>query len=210
MKNIFFLFTLTLCSLFSSAQLNQQEPKPYIEITGTAEMKINPDQIYINITLQENLDRSKKSVDNQEQELIKALQAKGINKEKLVVKDANAYYGKTGMIGKEVVRSKQLELEVKDATQARNAFEVLDKLNIKNAYISRVDHSEMEEYKKQAKIKAIKSAKSKANYLLEAVDERLGKALVVRENSCNITNPRYRQLANVSYSLESDVAKKIK
>lgn len=194
MKKITFLFTLALFSLFAHAQQIVTEPKPFIEITGTSEIKIDPNQIFIQINLRENLDRGKRTLDEMEQDLIKALIKEGISSDKLAVKDANAYYGKTGLIGKDVVRSKQLELEVKDATEARKAFKVLDEQNIQNAYISRVDHTEMDEYKKQAKIKAIKAAKEKATYLLEAVDEQLGKALEVREIS-PMTN-RYTRLPN--------------
>ena len=48
----------------------------------------------------------------------------------------------------------------------------------------------MDEYKKEAKIKAIKAAKEKAEYLLEAIGEELGGALIVRENDFNIYKSR--------------------
>ncbi|PCJ67221.1 MAG: hypothetical protein COA58_02575 [Bacteroidetes bacterium] len=198
MRNILILTVLAALAFTSNAQI--QEEKPFIEITGTSEIKISPNQIFIHINIKENIDRSKKSIDEREQDLIKALQSSGISPSKLVVKDANSYYGKTGLIGREVISSRQYELEVKDAPQAKKAFEQLDKLNIKNANIVRVDHSEMEDYKRQAKIKAIKAAKVKANYLLEAVGEDLGGALIVRENSVNVMGNNYRRNARELYA----------
>lgn len=183
-------------TMFSMAQIMEQ--KPYIEITGTSEIKIVPDQIYMSITLQEHTDKSKKTIVELEKELISSIKTLGISPEKLVVADANSYYGKTGMISKDVVNSKKFELELATATEAKKVFEQLDELNIKNAFISRVDHSQMEEYKKQAKIKAIKEAKGKASYLLEAVGEELGNALIVRENSFNISGNRMAR--NVGFS----------
>ncbi|MGB0850565.1 MAG: SIMPL domain-containing protein [Bacteroidia bacterium] len=198
MNNIFKRLTSTtlfvVITLMTMAQIVEQ--KPYIEITGTSEIKIVPNQIYMSITLQEHTDKSKKSIVELEKELVKALKSLGISPSKLVVADANSYYGKTGMIGKDVVNSKKFELELATATDAKKVFEQLDDLNIKNAFISRVDHSEMEEYKKQAKIKAIKAAKAKANYLLDAVGEELGPALIVRENTFNISGNHYRSNAN--------------
>jgi uncharacterized protein YggE len=207
MKKITFLVAGIFALFFATAQTSTAEP-PFIEITGTSEIKVDPNQIFISITLEENTDKSKIDISEQEQNLIKALQSAGIAKEKLVVTDANAHYGKSGFMSKDVVNRKQFELEVKDATEAKKAFEQMDKLNIKNAYISRVDHTDIEEYKKQAKIKAIKSAKEKATYLLEAVGEELGGALIVRENSFSVYGNQIQRIANATLYKESydDVA----
>ncbi len=195
MKKITFLAAGIFALFFATAQTTTDEP-PFIEITGTSEIKVDPNQIFISITLEENTDKSKTDISEQEQNLIKALQSVGIAKEKLVVTDANAHYGKSGFMSKDVMNRKQFELEVKDATEAKKAFEQMDKLNIKNAYVSRVDHNDIEEYKKQAKIKAIKAAKEKATYLLEAVGEELGGALIVRENSFSVYGNQIQRFAN--------------
>ncbi|MFT6769786.1 MAG: hypothetical protein ACJAX8_002136, partial [Flavobacteriales bacterium] len=47
----------------------------------------------------------------------------------------------------------------------------LDSLKIKNAFLSRVSHSEIETMTKEVEIEAIQNAKEKADYLLEAVGE---------------------------------------
>jgi hypothetical protein len=198
MKKLAILAILLFFLNFTSTAHTQNEPKPFIEITGTSEIKINPDQIFISIKLEENTDKSKKDIIEQEENLIKALQSVGISTEKLVVTDANAFYGKSGFLSKDMVNTKEFELEVKSAKQAKQAFEQMDKLNIKNAYISRVDHSQMEEYKKKAKIKAIQEAKEKATYLLVAVGEKLGGAIIVRENAFNIYGNQVRRKSNTS------------
>jgi len=203
MKKLATLAILLFFLSFTATAQTQNEPKPFIEITGTSEIKINPDQIFIRIKLEENTDKSKKDITEQEESLIKAFQSVGISTEKLVVTDANAFYGKSGFLSKDIVNTKQYELEVKSANQAKQAFEQMDKLNIKNAYIARVDHSQMEEYKKQAKIKAIQEAKEKATYLLEALGEELGGALIVRENAFNIYGIQGLRKPNTSMIRES-------
>lgn len=157
------------------------EHKPYIEIVGTSEISIDPDQIFIDIQISENTTKSSKNIEQQEQILIAELKKAGINTDKLVVADASAYYGKSGWLSKEVVKSKNYELKVNNATEAGRTFEALAALNIQNAGISRTDHTQMDMYKKQAKIEAIKAAKDKAKYLLEAIGEDLGSALIINE-----------------------------
>jgi hypothetical protein len=41
----------------------------------------------------------------------------------------------------------------------------------------------MDEYKKQIKINAVKAAKDKATYLLEAIGEKVGKAITITETT---------------------------
>jgi uncharacterized protein YggE len=205
MKNIHKItlaIALLFCGVTATAHM-AADPKPFIEITGTSEIKIDPNQIFIRIKLEENTDKSKININEQEENLIKALQSVGISTEKLVVTDANAFYGKSGFLSKDVVNTKQFELEVKNPTQAKQAFEQMDKLNIKNAYISRVDHSQMEKYKKQAKIDAIQEAKERATYLLEAVGEELGGALIVRENAFNVYGNQVHRESNKNMIRES-------
>ncbi|MGY8910765.1 MAG: SIMPL domain-containing protein, partial [Flavobacteriales bacterium] len=57
MKNFKLIFFL----LFTSAILAQSTgQKPYIEVTGTAEIEIVPDEIYLDITLKERTEKGKK------------------------------------------------------------------------------------------------------------------------------------------------------
>jgi hypothetical protein len=199
MKKIFLTIILATAALFLNAQ-NQMEQKPYIEIVGTSEISIVPDQIFIAIHISENTDKSSKSVEQQEQSLIAELKKAGINTDNLRVADASAYYGKSGWLSKDVVKSKHYELEVSNATDAGKTFEALSRLNIKNANISRTDHTQIEEYKKQGRIKAIKAAKDKANYLLTAIGEELGSPLVILEQETG-HNP-YLMRANVAMAYD--------
>jgi len=50
-----------------------------------------------------------------------------------------------------------------------------------NADIARVTHSEIEKYRREVKILAVKAAKEKAGYLLDAIGESVGKPLMIQE-----------------------------
>ena len=53
--------------------------------------------------------------------------------------------------------------------------------------IIRVDHSEMESLKRATKLKALKLAKQKAQDYALAIDQEIGNALHIKENSNNYT-----------------------
>lgn len=183
---------------------------PYIEVNGTAEKEIIPDEIFIDITIRERYNnKTKVSIEEQEEKLKKAVKSLGIDLSNLFLADANADYVKISWQKKDVLTKKEYTLKVTNATTVGQVFQELEKLEITDAYISRVHHSQMDQLKKEVKIMAIKSAKEKADYLLLAIGEEVGKPLIIRENeyvpymNVNTVN-RYR---NEGELYESSVSK---
>ena len=63
-------------------------------------------------------------------------------------------------------------------------------LSLSNIQIEKVDHSKIEEFKLEVKIKAIKDAKAKAKALTAALDQEIGKAIYINEGSYNMYQAR--------------------
>ena len=182
MRNLQQLLTLAFLffSFFTFAQVGTPKAEdPYIEINGYAEKEVIPDEIYIRITIKE---RDKITVQEQEEKLRAGIKASGIDLTNLVLSDANADYVKVNWVKKDVVTKKDYTLKVTNATAVAQVFQKLDSLQITDAYISKVDHTQIKELKKMVRIEAIKSAKDKADYLLTAIGEQTGKAMVIKEN----------------------------
>lgn len=167
--------------MFAAAQESQKE-KPYIDVVGTGEMEIIPNEIYISFTLKERMDgKNKITIETQEAEVKKQLQKVGFNLDKLSLADASADYVTVKRKNKEVLASKNYLMKVATTTEVASVFEVLDNVQTLNANIIRVAHSEIEKYRKEVKISAIKAAKEKAGYLLGAIGETVGKPLMIQE-----------------------------
>ena len=171
-------------TVFGQTSLDSEKEKPYIELTGTAEKEIIPDEIYIAITIRERQEGKEKiTIDKQEADLKEALKSIGVSLENLSLSDANANYIRVKWKKKDVITKNEYVLKVGDALTVGKVFEKLDELKIVEANISRVGHSKLEEFKKEVRIMAIKAAKEKADYLLTAIGEQTGKALNVYEQS---------------------------
>lgn len=196
------LFTLTSIACLSHGQ-NQPavEEKPYIEITGVAEQEIIPDQIYINIVIREKYENKEKiTIENQEEKLKTALKEINIQTSNLYLSDANADLVKIKFRTKDVLTKKDYILKVSNATSLGLVFQQLEKLEINDAYVSKVSHSKIDSLRKEIRIAAIKAAKTKADYLLSAIGEQAGKALVVRESNNSDDNYNYRNTSNTRVS----------
>jgi len=154
-----------------------------ISVTGTAEMEIVPDEIYFRIVLKEyQKDKNKVPIDKLEKELNQAIVSAGIAKEDFTIEQVSGIsWSKKKKDDAELYNSKSFIVKV---STPGKIDELLNKVNPESIYsieIRNYSHSKIEEYKKQLKIAAIKAAKAKAIYLLEAIDEKIGVVIEVNE-----------------------------
>jgi len=178
--------------LFLSAFLflgNSFTTEPYIEVNGFAEIEVIPDEIYIEIVIKEQyLNRTKLTIEEQEEKLKSALQNINIDLENLYLSDAIADYVRVSWQKKDVITQKNYTLKVSDAASVGQVFQELNQIEINEAYFSKISHSKIDSLRKKVRIKAISDAKNKADYLLNSIGENTGKAMAVRENNTNNTN----------------------
>lgn len=181
--------------------------KPYIEVTGIAEKEVVPDEIYVRIVIRERIvNKEKISIQNQEAKLKESLRAIGIDLSNLYLSDAQADYITIRRKPNEVLTQKEYLVKLTTANQVGQVFQQLDQLEITDAGIQRVNHSRLDSLKKEIKVEAIKAAKAKADYLLAAIGEQTGKALIVQEVDngpipmvgLQLQSPRLAEMANVA------------
>lgn len=162
----------------------------YIEVRGSAEMKIEPDEMKLFIGIEEywkeEFQKNKKPEDYKtkvplseiEDNLIKSLQKAGIQKEDIKVYGIGNYWRQKG---KEFLFSKQLEVKIDDFRKINQLSSLLDAKGIKYLNIGELSHSEINNYRNQVKRDALKDARNKAAYLVESLDEELGEVLLINE-----------------------------
>ena len=198
MKNLLVIVTLILVAHF--AVKAQTANERIIEVKGSAELEIEPDEITFNIGIEEywleEFEKKKEFKDYKtkvplaeiEDAFIKDLRKVGIKKEDLVVKNMGNYWRYRG---KEFLYSKQFELKITDLSKINELSKIVDSKGIKYMNIGRLDHSKMDAYNKQVKIDALKAAQNKAAFLLESIGEELGEVVTVSELSEAYNRPMY-------------------
>jgi len=182
MKHILILSFFIVASYFAGAQISDQVAKSYIEVVGVGELEVIPNEIFISFTLKERMDgRNKITIESQEKEMKKQLQKAGFDLEKLSLADASSDFVTIKRKKQEVLASKNYVIKVATTTEIASVFDILDSVEALNADIARVTHSEIEKYRREVKILAVKAAKEKAGYLLDAIGESVGKPLMIQE-----------------------------
>ena len=184
MKKVFsVLFIMTALFMQAQNEISIMDKK-YVEVTGVAEMEVIPNEIYINITLQEEKEGMKRSVEEQEEILINKLKKLNVDVKNLKLSNVGSYtyWDKKN---KESFKQKSFELKLEDAGKASEVMYALNTLEIYRMYVGRTEHSDIEKFKKEVKINAVVAAKEKASYLLEAVDEEVGDVIFIVEQGNN-------------------------
>ena len=186
---IFISTLIVLVSFLVSAQTVNTETR-FIEVSGNAEMEITPDEIIYQIDIEEYWAeefeegteykdyKTKIPLEQIEDALIKNLRQVGINKNEITVRNIGNYWRPQG---KEFLFSKQFEVKITDLSKINKLVNIVDSRGVKRMNILKLEHSDMEKFKKQVKIDALKAAREKAKYLVESIGNELGEVLSITE-----------------------------
>lgn len=171
----------------------------YIEVTGYAEKEITPNRIFLKILINEK-DIKGQDLEQVEKSMIAKLKDIGVDVSKdLVIKDFISNFKNYWILKSDIVLIKEYQLLVYEARIAGRVFTELEKLGISNISIERLDHNEIEKFRQEVKVEAIKSAKEKADALTEAIDQQSGRALYILEygNNMNMTGALQGKAAGI-------------
>lgn len=189
MKTFVVLVTLWLSGILAiSAQ--EDNNSRYIEVTGSSETEIIPDEIHFMITIkeywQEEFEKKSKPEDYQtkvpvneiEHNLMSALKQVGIAPSDIQTKEVGDYWRERG---KDFLISKTFDIKLQNPDQINRIIQTVNTKGIQSMNIGELKNKDLQEYRKQGKIEALKAARQKADYLVAAMGQKLGNVLRIVE-----------------------------
>lgn len=208
MKRTILAALLSIITLAGFAQMPDTRKK--IEVIGTAEEEVTPDIIYVGISLKEFFRDNKRKVEIEELEkqLQTAVLKAGIAKEDFTINNISSYnYPLEKKKNPDFLASKQYRIKITDLNKFNQIISAVDPKGIQYSRIESYDYSKIEPLKKELKIKALQAAKSKATYLVEAINQQLGGALEIQEiNNEYYPQPVYRNYMMTKADALAEVA----
>lgn len=198
MKKILLFSVFILGAVSLSAQYNNQtnEP-PYIEVTGSADIEVEPDEIRLAVTIsnyverdEDDDDKKKKpkvevSLDSVEKKFMDVLSKAGVPKKNIIMKNISSrgYWYYWWRYGDDIRLTKEYEIIFNSYAELSKVLAELPgpKEGFANVNIAALKNKNIAEYRKQTKIEAMKAAKEKAQYLLESVGSTTGRLIQVIE-----------------------------
>lgn len=155
----------------------------YIEVTGTSEIEIVPDKIHYLIEIREYFKeefdgrskpeeyRTKVPLAKIEEKLRRALEKAGVGPEAVRTQEVGDYWRQQGQ---DFLVAKKFDVTLTDFGQIDRIVKGVDTRGIHSMRIGELENKDMLEYHRQGKIEALKAARQKAAYLVEALGKRLG------------------------------------
>jgi len=215
MNRIFSLligFSVVSAVLVSCGGANIPQIPPKITVTGSSEMEITPDEIYMNFTLQEYKNKAGKKIVISEvkSQFLALCEKAGLNLSDIRISGYSGsenwdYYYWYYRRDAEISSSVSYTIKVKALSKIDKIVNGLDRNAVENFYLVRTSHSQLEKLRRQVKENAVKASKTKAIYLAKAVGEDVGRALLIEE----ITDGDIQSDRSVYKSAESNYSNSI-
>lgn len=213
MKKI--ILTLLVIPIFQVMVAQQTQPlfinNPYpktITVSGSAEMEVIPDEIYVNIELKEYQKKgeNKKDLETIREQFLGFCKVTGIADSAISIEsysgNNNYYTSRKRKKTTDLFAGITYQIKFNNNKTMDNLVEKLDDDATQNFVIARVSHSRITEFRKQLKIRAVQTAKEKAIYLTESIGEKLGEAITITEpaewQSVSVRNYASQAISNQS------------
>jgi len=207
MKKLLITFAFGLLMFGGFSQTVNPFPKT-INVSGSSEMEIVPDEIYAVIVLKEYEKRGTGKIDLEKIKAAFLANTKAIGLPDSAVTIAqyegtNYEWWRKKKKSDELMASISYQIKFTNSKKMDELVEKLDDDATQSFQVVRVSHSKIQEYRKQLKIQAVKAAKEKGAYLAAAIDEKLGEAVTITEPGEAMTFD-YRNLVsnNMVYKAE--------
>jgi uncharacterized protein YggE len=169
LKHFLLIGLLTFGSLINA----QETKKNFIEVTGVAEMEVEPNEIIFNVGIKGD---NKNQLADNEKLLFETLKSNGVKNEDIKFKSMyQNVYSKTKIF------TKNFQFKINKKTDMSGLFEGLNQKWVSNINIAEIKNTKIADFRKTVKINALKAAKDKADYLLESIGKKVGTPLEITE-----------------------------
>ena len=189
MKAVSFIIAAAAATVLSCGLMNAQDAPykdkfRYIEVTGTSEVEIIPDEIHFVIGIKEYFEeefdgvskpeeyRTKVRIEDIESQMRKALHSIGITDSDIRTQDVGDYWRERGL---DFLIGKNLDITLHDFTMIDRIISVIDTKGVSSMRIGEMTHKDILKYHELA-------ARDKAGYMAEALGEKIGKVLSIVEH----------------------------
>lgn len=177
MKRIILLALAVVMTIGAQAQTPQAQAFPsFVEVNGVAEREVEPDRIYLTITINERESKGRITVEKQEQDMIFALRKLGIDtKEQLRVNDISS----SRLKRTQAVTTKSYQLLLTEPTLVSEVIATLQEAGITAIGIEKATRSDIEQIRGEVRDEAMRNARATAQSLAAAIDQTIGKAFYI-------------------------------
>lgn len=187
MKKLIAMAVVALMALPAAAQMQEAYPS-YIQVTGRAEKELTPDEFYLQIVINERDSKGKISVESQQRDMVVVLRKLGVDVEKqLKMANLSSEFFKKNTS----VAMAKYQLQLGSSGEVAKVWQALDDLGISNISILKVTHSQLDKYKQEVRLEAMRNARESAQEMAGAIGQTIGKCFYIYDSNSNVLPVMY-------------------
>ena len=187
MKKLIAMAVVALMTLPAAAQMQEAYPS-YIQVTGRAEKELTPDEFYLQIVINERDSKGKTSVESQQRDMVAVLRKLGVDVEKqLKMANLSSEFFKKNTS----VAMAKYQLQLGSSGEVAKVWQALDDLGISNISILKVTHSQLDKYKQEVRLEAMRNARESAQEMAGAIGQTIGKCFYIYDSNSNVLPVMY-------------------
>ena len=192
-RNIQLLLLILFLQASNLFAQSTTETRKFIEVTGSAERSVKPDEIELETVITEYIkDGSTVKLENIEKDFYTVLKKNSVDIENLKLNGLESNYWWYWWNNRnKPLKTKTFKLSITGDINFLKLVEDLNKKWVESISISEKKNKNIQDYRREVKMEAIKAAKEKAAYLLESIGEHLGNVISVEENPDDATSIWY-------------------
>lgn len=184
--------------LFTAIKAQQTTGPRLINVQAVAEMEIVPDEIWVQVQLQEydKKGSGKIGIEKISNAFLAQMKKLGLTEKEVSLQNASGYdnywqwYKRNKQKTPDMKASISYLLKLNSVKQMEQVVAALDDEATKNFYIQKKTHSKIETLRNELKLQALKNAKEKATLLASAVDAKVGSVWSINEPTENNYQPQ--------------------
>lgn len=187
MKKLIAMAVVALMALPAAAQMQEAYPS-YIQVTGRAEKELTPDEFYLQIVINERDSKGKISVESQQRDMVAVLRKLGVDVEKQLKKAnlSSEFFKKNTSVA-----MAKYQLQLGSSGEVAKVWQALDDLGISNISILKVTHSQLDKYKQEVRLEAMRNARESAQEMAGAIGQTIGKCFYIYDSNSNVLPVMY-------------------
>lgn len=173
------LFVLCVALVAMVATASAADIANFIEVSGKGEVKVKPNEFTLSLTIDEQATKGRYSVEQVEKSVVAALEKIGVEREALTVSGMSSLAVKR----KDALTTATYELQLNSVEQIYECYDAFDSIGITNVRITKATNTQMESYRAEARVAAVKDAQLRAKGIGEALEQEVGGCFEVSDRS---------------------------
>lgn len=209
MKKLIVILTVMMTAVAVQAQ--DKVIQPQISVSGEGKVKVIPDEAVISIAVETKGEESakvKKENDVAVDKVLKYLKSTKINQKDIKTERVSLYPSYDYNKKKNYYMATQtISITLRDLSTYDVLMDELVKAGVNRVNGITFQSSEIEKLKSEARMMAVADAKKKAEDFASALGQKVGKAIVITDNSSPVYNPPiYRNMMMAEAKMGEDSA----